>query len=89
MCLSLLYELAISKDFKQAIRRINEEEIEKLWSILTEICPEKCKHSTQKTQKLCRSPHYFQSIIVAIAIIGIQTAFINEFCDNGEGNESN
>ena len=79
MCFNLLFDLALTGDFKKSIQKLSEQEIEFLWTIIRKLCPEKCKDLPRKT--ICKSPYYFQSIIVALVIIGI--------CDNGQGDESN
>ena len=82
----ILYELATTKDFKKVLKSLTEEEIDSLWAILKEICPEKCKGSP--TRCLCRSPQYFQSIIIVLLRIGINACLNHEIVENGEGNET-
>ena len=79
MCFNLLFDLALASDFKKSIQRLGEKEIESLWNIVCQVCPEKCTDSPRKT--ICKSPYYFQSIIVALVIIGL--------CEHGQGYESN
>ena len=88
MSFDLLYQLATTKNFKKSIKTLNNEEIDFIWNSLKSICPEKRQEGKTSLVCLCRSPFFFQSLIVAITLFAIQTCLNREILENGQGDES-